>query len=154
EYVNGTVYAMTGPSVDHVRIAGQLFVAFKNHLHGRPCEPFATDLKLLIRAGRDEIAYYPDLVVACNREEWGKDYVCNPKLVVEVLSPSTRHIDLREKSMTYRRVTSIEEYVLLEQDEHKLTVHRRMEDWKPFVYTGPEAVAEFRSIAFSVPLTQ
>jgi hypothetical protein len=55
--------------------------------------------------------------------------------------------------MTYRRVLSIEEYVLLEQDEHKVIVHRRSENWAPQVYAGAEALAEFRSISLSVPLT-
>jgi Uma2 family endonuclease len=154
EYVNGVVYAVNGPSVTHVRITGELLVAFKAHLRGGPCEAFATDLQLQIRVDEDEIVYYPDLIVACNREEWGDHFVRNPKLVAEVLSPSTRHIDRREKAMTYRRVASIEEYVLLEQKEHKITVHRRAEGWKPRVYTGPHAVAEFRSVALSVPLSQ
>ena len=154
EYVNGVVHAMSGPSVAHARITGKLFVAFETHLRGSPCEPFATDLKLRIRSEPDEIFYYPDVVVACNRDEWGKNYVCNPKLVVETLSPSTEHIDRREKAMTYRRVVSVEEYVLLDQDEHKVIVHRRAENWKPQVYMGPQAVAEFRCISLCVPLAQ
>jgi Uma2 family endonuclease len=154
EYVNGVVHAMSGPSLAHVRITGEVFVAIKTHLRGSRCEPFATDAKLRIRSETDEIVYYPDLVVACNRDEWGPNYVCNPKLVVEILSPSTEHIDRREKAMTYRRVVSIEEYVLLEQDEHKVIVHRRAENWKPHMYTGPQAVAEFRCIGLSVPLAQ
>jgi Uma2 family endonuclease len=154
EYVNGVVHAMSGPSIAHVRITGELFVAFKAHLRGSPCEPFATDAKLLIRSETDELVYYPDLVVACNREEWGKNYVCNPKLVIEVLSPSTKHIDRREKAMSYRRVDSVEEYVLFEQDKHQVIVHRRAENWKPHMYTGPQAVAEFRCIGLSVPLAQ
>ena len=154
EYVNGVVHAMSGPSVAHVRITGELFVAFKSHLRGSPCEPFATDLKLRIRSETDEIFYYPDVVVACNRDEWGTNYVCNPKLVVETLSPSTEHIDRREKAMTYRRVATIEEYVLLEQDEHKVIVHRRAENWKPQTYMGPQGAAEFRCIGLSVPLAQ
>ena len=154
EYVNGVVHAMSGPSVAHARITVELLVAFKTHLRGSPCEPFATDAKLQIRSETDEIVYYPDVVVACNRDEWGTNYVCNPKLVIETLSPSTQHIDRREKAMTYRRVSSIEEYVLLEQDEHKVIVHRRAENWKPHIYMGPQAVAEFRAIGLSVPLAQ
>ena len=154
EYVNGVMYAMSGPTIAHVRITGELLVALKAHLRGSPCEPFASDAKLQIRSQTDEIVYYPDIVVACNRDEWGKNYVCNPKLVVEILSPSTEHIDRREKAMTYRRVASVEEYVLLEQDEHRVIVHRRAANWKPHTYVGPEAVAEFQSIGLSVPLTQ
>jgi Uma2 family endonuclease len=154
EYVNGIVHAMNGPSVAHARIAGELFVAVKAHLRSGPCEAFATDIKLQIRSETEEIVYYPDLVIACNRTEWGDDYVCNPKLVAEILSPSTRHIDRREKAMTYRRVISIEEYVLLEQGEHRVTVHRRAENWRPEVYSGSQSVAEFRSISLAVPLAQ
>jgi Uma2 family endonuclease len=154
EYVNGVVYAMSGPSLAHVRMTGELWFAFKTHLRGSPCEPFATDAKLRIRLETDDIVYYPDVVVACNRDEWGTNYVCNPKLVIEILSPSTGHIDRREKAMTYRRVSSIEEYVLLEQDEPKVIVHRRTENWKPHMYIGLEAVAEFRAIGLSVPLAQ
>jgi Uma2 family endonuclease len=154
EYVNGVVHAMCGPTLAHVRITGELFVAFKAHLRGRPCEPFASDAKLLIRSEKDELVYYPDVVIACNREEWGTNYVCNPKLVVEILSASTKHIDRREKAMNYRRVDTIEEYVLLEQVEHRVIVHRRAENWKPHMYTGPQAVAEFRSIDLRMPLAQ
>jgi Uma2 family endonuclease len=154
EYVNGVVHAMSGPSVAHVRITGELFVALKTHLRGSPCEPFVPDVMLLIRSKTDELVYHPDLVVACNREEWGKNYVCNPKLVIEVLSPSTKHIDRREKAMNYRRVDSVEEYVLLEQDKHQVIVHRRAENWKPHLYMGPQAIAEFRCIELSVPLAE
>ena len=154
EYVNGVIHAMTAPAIAHSRIAGELFVAVKAHLRGGRCEVFATAVNLYIRSAGDEIVYIPDLVVACNREEWDKNWLCNPKLVAEILSPSTRHIDQREKAMTYRRVNSIEEYVLLEQSEHQVTVHRRADQWKPQVYSGPDAVVEFRSISLSVPLTQ
>jgi Uma2 family endonuclease len=145
---------MTAPAIAHSRIAGELFIAVNAHLRGSPCEVFAAAVNLYIRPAGDEIVYIPDLVVACNRDEWDKNWLCNPKLVAEILSPSTRDTDLREKAMTYRRVASIEEYVLLEQAEHRVTVHRRAENWMPRVYSGPEAVAEFQSISLSIPLTQ
>jgi Uma2 family endonuclease len=154
EYVNGVVHAMAGPSVAHCRIAGRLFVAVEAHLRGKPCEAFATGVDLQIRFDTNEIIYIPDLVVACNQEEWDKNWVCNPTLVAEILSPSTRDIDQREKAMTYRRLKSVEEFVLLEQAQHKVTVHRRAENWCPQVYTGPEAVAKFESIELAVPLAQ
>jgi Uma2 family endonuclease len=154
EYVNGAIYAMTGASLAHVRITRELVSAFRGHLRGGPCEPFSTDLKLPIRSDTDEIFYYPDVMVACQREHWGPNYVRNPKLVAEILSPSTQHIDRREKAMTYRRIASVEEYVLLAQDDHKIIVHRRAENWRPQAYAGPQATVEFRSIGLSVPLAQ
>ncbi len=154
EYVNGAIYAMNGVSVAHARISRELAIAVGGHLRGGPCEVFSTDLKLLIRSDTDEIIYYPDMMVACQRQEWGPNYVRNPKLVAEILSPSTQHIDRREKAMTYRRIASLEEYVVLAQDEHKVIVHRRGENWRPQSYSGPEATVNFRSIGLSVPLAQ
>lgn len=154
EYVNGAIYVMSGASVAHARITRELASAFRSHLRGGPCEPFSTDLKLQIRSDTDRIYYYPDVMVACQREDWGPDFVRNPKLVAEVVSPSTKHIDRREKAMTYRRIASVEEYVLLAQDKHEVIVQRRVENWRPQLYCGPEATVEFRSIGLSVPLAQ
>jgi Uma2 family endonuclease len=154
EYVNGSIYAMSGVSVAHARIARELVVAVGGHLRGGPCEPFSASLKLLIRTDIDEIFYYPDMMIACQRDDWGPNYVRNPKLVAEILSPSTQHIDRREKAMTYRRIASLEEYVLLAQDEHRVVVQRREENWGAQVYSGPQATVDFRSIGLSVPLAQ
>jgi Uma2 family endonuclease len=145
---------MNGVSVAHARIARELVMTVGGHLRGEPCELFSTDLKLRIRTDTDEVFYYPDMMVACQRDDWGANYVRNPKLVAEILSPSTQHIDRREKAMTYRRIASLEEYVLLAQDDHKVIVHRRAENWRPQSYTGPQATVEFRSIGLSVPLVQ
>jgi len=81
EYVNGAIYAMNGVSVAHARITRELASALRGHLRGGPCEPFSSDLKLLIRSDTDEVIYYPDVMVACDREHWGPNYVPNPKLV-------------------------------------------------------------------------
>lgn len=154
EYVNGAIYAMNGVSVAHARIARELTIAVGGHLRGGPCELFSADLKLMIRSDTDDIFYYPDMMVACDREHWGPNFVPNPKLVAEILSPSTRHIDLREKAMAYRRITSLEEYVVLAQDDHQVTVYRRVEKWRPQSYSGKKATVEFRSIGLSVPLAR
>jgi len=153
EYVNGVIYAMTGASLAHNNIAGTLFTSFKAHLRD-PCRVFITDAKLKIASATDQIIYYPDLIVACNQQEWGRDYVCNPKLVVEVLSPSTEGIDRREKAMAYRCVSSIEEYVVVEQEEPMVIVQRRAENWKHQIYAGPGAMLQLRSISLEIPLLQ
>lgn len=154
EYVNGEIYAMSGPSLAHGRIAQELFVAVRSHLSGGPCEAFLQNIKLKIQTDTEEIVYYPDLMVTCQPEKWSENCVRNPKLVAEVLSPSTQRIDRREKALTYQRIASVEEYVLLAQDEFRVTVHRREENWQPVMYAGAEAVAELRSIGLNLPLTQ
>jgi Uma2 family endonuclease len=154
EYVNGAVYAMSGASLAHNRIAQQLVVAFRSHLRGGPCEPFFLEAKLEIRAARDQIMYYPDVLVSCRPEDRTEQSVRNPKLVVEILSKSTQHIDRREKAMTYQRVEAIEEYVLIAQNQPRVVVHSRAEDWRPMLYSGMDAQVDFRSIGLQMPLAQ
>ncbi len=154
EYINGTVYAMSGASLAHNRIAQELVVAFRSHLRGGPCEPFFLEAKLEIRAARDIIMYYPDAMVSCRPEDRTDQVVRNPKLVVEILSKSTQHIDRREKALTYQRVESIEEYVLIAQKEPRIIVHRRSDDWRPVLYSALEAKVEFRSMGLEMPLAQ
>lgn len=154
EYVNGAVYAMSGASLAHNQIAQELVLAFRTHLRGGPCEPFFLEAKLEIRAGRDRIMYYPDAMVSCRAEDRTDQVVRNPKLVVEILSKSTQHIDRREKALTYQRVEAIEEYVLIAQNRPRVIVHRRAEEWRPMLYAGMDSRVEFRSIGLHMPLTQ
>lgn len=154
EYVNGAVYAMSGASLAHNRIARELVVAFSSHLRGGPCEPFFLEAKLEIRAGNDQIMYYPDVMVSCRPEDRTGQSIRNPKLVVEILSKSTQHIDRREKAMTYQRVESIEEYGLIAQDQPRVIVHRRAQGWRPMLSSGIDAQVDFRSIGLQLPLAQ
>lgn len=154
EYVNGAVYAMGGASLAHNRIARELVVAFRSHLRGGPCEPFFLEAKLEIRAGSDTIMYYPDVMVSCRAEDRSEQAVRNPTLVVEILSRSTQHIDRREKAMTYQRVESIEEYVLIAQDQPRVIVHRRADGWRPMLHSGLDALIELRSIGLRIAVAQ
>lgn len=154
EYINGAVYAMSGATERHSLVAGNLFAAFHAHLGSGPCKVHIADFKLRLEINREDVFYYPDIMVACGREGVEANYLRYPKLVVEVLSPSTESIDRREKFMNYRQVPTIEEYVLAAQRSPEVTIHRRKENWAPRLLTGPEAMAEFRSIELTLPLTQ
>lgn len=154
EYVGGDIFAMSGGSAAHNRIAGNVFAAFSNHLRGGPCEAYISDFKVRLQANRYEIFYYPDVMVACGREGTEKFYLTNPKLIVEVLSPSTESIDRREKALNYRQIDSLEEYVLIAQETHEITIHRRDAAWEAIVITSPEADIEFRSLALSLPMNE
>lgn len=154
EYVNGTAYAMSGASLAHNQIAQELVVAFRSHLRGGPCRPFFLEAKLEVCAGREQIMYYPDVMVSCRPEDRTDQVVRNPKLVAEILSKSTQHIDRREKALTYQRVEAIEEYALIAQDQPRVIVHRRAEGWRPMLYTSEDARVQFRSIGLEMPLAQ
>lgn len=153
EYINGAVYAMSGATLVHNRITFQFATALSRRLDKGPCKVFLNEVKLRLELGSDMIFYYPDVIVACRPEEWGANFVRNPKLVVEVLSPSTQHIDRREKSLNYHRA-AIEEYVILSQTERQGIVHRRGERCELEVASGPGAVLQLRSLGFSIPIEE
>ena len=154
EYINGMVHAMCSESLAHNSIAQALIVAFHSQLRDGPCEAFFLQVKLEIRVGRDQIVYYPDVMVSCRPEDRTEQSVSDPRLVVEILSASTQHTDRREKAMTYHRVEAIEEYVLIAQDKPQIIVYRRQDGWRPELYTKAGALVEFRSIGLSVPIEQ
>jgi Uma2 family endonuclease len=154
EYVNGIIRAMSGPSVAHGLITQNIFLAITPLLRGGPCQAFCTGVQLNLTLGDDELVYEPDLYVSCDRSAWDEKWIPNPRFVVEVLSPSTQHIDRREKAVNYRRVPTLDEYVLAAQTRPELTIYRRAERWVPDIVSGPRGVAEFRSLDVSVPLTE
>jgi Uma2 family endonuclease len=157
EYLAGEVFAMTGSSSRHNAIATRLLVATVSHLRGSPWQAFMSDVKVRVRTNMRDYFYYPDLLVISDSDRRadgsGKmQFVRGPKLIAEVISPATENIDRREKAMMYRELTTLEEYVLVAQEECEVTIYRRRQNWRPVVCNALEELAEFRSIGLSLPL--
>jgi len=152
EFVNGIIRPVGGPTVAHGIVAQNIFRAIDSHLRKGPCHAFISTCDVKLTPGTDEIVYVPDVFVSCDRTVWDEKWIPNPKFVVEVLSPSTAQIDRKEKAATYRRVSSVEEYVIASQKCAELTIYRRAARWLPELVSGMEAIAEFRSLGVSVPL--
>ena len=131
-----------------------VYSAFRNRLHGGPCKTFVADFKVRLKINRYEFLYYPDVMVACGREGVEDYFLSNPKVIVEVLSPSTEGTDRREKFINYRRIPTLEEYILIAQDTPEVTIHRRSAEWKPTVLTSLEGIGEIQSLGLSLPLAQ
>ena len=72
-------------------------------------------------------------------------YSEHPRLIIEVLSGSTESDDRSDKFYAYRRLASLEEYVLVAQDAQRVEVYRRSEGWNPTVY-GPEDSVRLESV--------
>jgi Uma2 family endonuclease len=124
EYVAGVMYPRVEVTKRHNRIAGNFARLLTEAADDGPCRVYMSDVKL--RAG-DDVYYYPDVMVACGPE--GDDPVVEdaPCLVVEVASPSTAVIDRREKLVAYKRIPTLEAYVIVEQDDRRVQRHWRDE---------------------------
>ncbi|MGF1612736.1 MAG: Uma2 family endonuclease [Gammaproteobacteria bacterium] len=148
EYVRGAVRAMVGASVKHNLLAGGLAAAFRAHLSGTPCHVFQSDMK--VRIG--EVFYYPDLMITCGRLELAAFFQTAPTLIVEVLSQSTEAKDRLEKRVAYQELASLQEYVLMSQDNTEIEIIRRDGSGWEIETFGPVDTVEFRSIDFHVPI--
>ena len=71
-----------------------------------------------------------------------------PRLIIEVVSPSTERTDRHEKFFAYRRVPSLQEYVLVLQDRIHVEVYRRQnnDEWTREIFTQPEDQVHFASV--------
>jgi Uma2 family endonuclease len=129
EFVDGLVLAMAGTTKRHNRIAGNAFVALRA---ASSCEVYMADVRTVVRSNH----FYPDLVLSCT-EDADPLAVRNPCVIVEVLSESTANFDRSIKLREFRKLASLEAYVLIEQDARFVEVYRRTgETWS---YTSVEA---------------
>ena len=137
EYVYGEIYAMAGTSANHNRIVGNLVNSLLNHLRDSACEPFFGDIK--VRASQN-VYYYPDVLVTCEENPENPYFRNQPILIVEVLSPSTKEIDRREKLLFYQQMPSVQEYVIVEQEKISVEIHRRQPDgrWITYFYNDSD----------------
>jgi len=152
EFVDGRVYAMAGASRKHNEICLDLAANLKNHLRGGPCRTYIEAVKVQIADDLGEAFYYPDVFVACEPGDDDSHVVHNPRVVIEVLSESTSRIDRSDKLINYKRIPTVEEIVLIEQDWPEILVFRRAERWKRNLYTQFTTLVRLDSIGYAAPL--
>lgn len=153
EYVNGEVWAMAGAKRAHniisMNLSGQLF----SHLRNTRCRVFNSDMKVRVQTTNDDCFFYPDLHVTCASSDIEDLYNTQPKLIVEVLSDTTERYDRAEKFHHYRKLASLEEYVLIAQDTQRIECYRRDTLWDLALYQQGESL-RFKSIGFELPIEE
>jgi len=135
EFCNGEVFAMSGASYAHNVITANIIRELGNQLKQRPCRVLPSDMRVRVEDG----FVYPDVSVVCGKPEfYDKDNLCNPSVIVEVLSPSTADYDANGKFARYRQLASLQEYLLVAQDRpHLLHYVRQAENrWLLSEYRG------------------
>jgi Uma2 family endonuclease len=151
EYFDGEIFAMSGGTVNHQRLTINISSEFHNHLKGTPCEAFSSDMK--VRADKGKKYFYPDVVVSCNNDDGNTHFSESPRIIVEVLSNSTRKFDKNLKRQIYESIPSLEEYVLIEQDRVEITVFRKSVSWQPTYYFIEDEIT-FESIDLTLPVLE
>ncbi len=152
EYIDGEVFAMTGGTKPHNRIAGNFYNKLDDFLAGKDCEVYISDVK--VKVSESGPYHYPDVVVTCDdRDRESIDMVRYPCLIVEVLSPSTAAFDRGKKFTRYRQSSTLQEYVLIESDEIAVECFRRNDQglWVLHTY-GEGDTLILESVGISIPV--
>ena len=131
---------MVPPKVQHVDIAENLAGLLRQHLRP-PCRVSQGVGVLLDRETDDYLE--ADLAVSREPRRAGRQHLEAPRLVVEILSPSTRDRDLGTKLDRYRELPSVEEVLLVSWTERRVTQWRREGDraWRVQDHIGKGSVA-------------
>lgn len=123
EYVGGVVYAMSGGTRAHARIAGNVFARFYALSRGTGCAAYGQGFKVRTQQGNE---YVPDALVECGALDANAAlFTETPCLVVEVLSPSTARTDLSEKRLAYEEIPTIGAYLIVEAEWRGVHRHWR-----------------------------
>jgi Uma2 family endonuclease len=127
EYMAGEVFpvhAMGGARQSHVLVSGALFARFREHLRGTRCRAYIADMKLEVEAV--DAVFYPYVMVSCDEADRQRDLALRaPLLIAEVLSTSTASFDRGEKFAAYRKLPSLQEYLLVNVKTRRLELFRR-----------------------------
>jgi Uma2 family endonuclease len=129
EYFNGEMFAMSGGTLAHSRIATNIGGALYSQLRGGPCAVQSSDLRVLVKPSG--LYTYPDLSVVCGEPQLldrSRDTLVNPTLIVEVLSPSTEAYDRGRKFEHYRSIDSLRQYLLVSSDRIRVDLFTRQAD--------------------------
>jgi Uma2 family endonuclease len=147
EYLDGQIIAMGGASESHNLIASNVLASLHLQLRQRPCRVYQSDLR--VRVNPNRLYSYPDVVVVCGKAQFEDDELdtlLNPTLIVEVLSKSTEEFDRGEKFRRYRTLVSLQEYLLIAQQECRLEQYTRQPD-------GSWRLVEFDQLSDRVSLS-
>jgi Uma2 family endonuclease len=157
EYFDGEVFLMAGASRSHNLIVSNVNRELGTQLKNRPCEVYPSDMR--VRIPLTPRYFFPDVSVVCGKPQFEDDHhdvLLNPVIVVEVLSSSTEAFDRGRKYDSYRRIPSLQEIVLISQDECRVLLTTRQPDgkWLLSELSDPASVLQLSSTECSLPLTE
>jgi Uma2 family endonuclease len=122
---HGDLLAMSGAGINHNIIFSNLFTGLGLRLKGKSCQPYGPDLRISIP--ENTLYTYPDISVVCGHLQHSpedEDSVIKPRILIEILSPSTRSCDQGEKFRLYRDIPDLKEYVVVDTDIIRVAICR------------------------------
>ncbi|MRG93167.1 Uma2 family endonuclease [Polyangium spumosum] len=155
EYCRGVITAMAGGSARHNAICANMIGLLFGALRGGPCAVLTSDQRVYVEA--TGLYTYLDAVVVCGAPRFHPKYrenLLNPRVIVEVLSPSTARHDQTSKFAHYRMIPSLDEYVLVYQDERRIEHFKKLPtgQWLLTERAGDEGSVELPALGCTIQL--
>jgi len=143
---------MAGGSPDHSLIAANVIASLVAALRKTPCRVYDSDVYVRLSESR---YVHPDVTVTCDERDIEADKetpIEYPRLIIEVLSPSTEMIDRGKKLEYYRQCSTIEQYLLVDSRRFRVEHYRREGNvWSLRMYEWDEVI-ELASLGMSIPV--
>lgn len=157
EYINGQIFPMTGGSINHNRISGNLYIALSLALKHQNYEPFIGDVRLWIPD--KQIYTYPDVMVIEGNPTYYNnrtDTITNALIIAEVLSKSTQGYDRQAKFEDYRTIASFQEYILIDQNRMYIEQYAKTgaKRWELQVYNAEDEAISLSSVPLQISLKE
>lgn len=157
EYYHGQILAMSGASLNHNRIDGNLIASIGLFLKGKNCRVLPSNMR--VSTPSYDSYMYPDATIVCGKPELEDDQfdtLLNPSVVFEILSPSTRSIDKGRKFFFYQQIPSLREYIMIDSLKRYIQIARRQSDesWKFENMDETHTDLHIQTINFQLPLSE
>lgn len=153
EYFDGEIFVIGGESIDHATICSNLVVLFHDSLRGGSCQAFSSGMRIRTPSG---LYTYPDASIVCGLADVTRfedtETIGNPVVLVEVLSDSTRDYDRGLKFDLYRSITSLRDYLLVEQSRMEIE-HRCLTNGEWLSRTVTEGTLRLTGVELDLPLS-
>ena len=155
EYHDGEVFPKAEVSFEHAVIVANAGHCFIGRLKGKPCLA-ATDGVVRSTSAN---AMRPDVMVVFGRPVYARESrgaITNPKVIVEVLSPSTADYDRGGKFVLYQNLSSFEEYLLVAQETPRIDMFRKTSanGWDLKIHVGLESVVTISPLGIEIPMAE
>lgn len=157
EYLDGQMWAMSGGSMQHVELQGNIYGELRDALRGSNCRPYVSELRVRVIPRR--MYAYPDVTVVCGKPllaDERQDILVNPTAIFEVLSPTTEKYDRGTKFRYYLTIDTLKDYILVDQFAMRIEQYTRgtAGAWTFRAYQQPEDQLKIDSIGVSLPLAR
>lgn len=156
EYWCGEISMMAGGSPTHALLIGRMTTLLNNELAGSSCDAVPSDQRVRIES--EDLDTYPDVVVLCEDalfDPLDAHTLIEPKILVEVLSPSTAEYDRTTKLEAYKQIPTLTDYFVVWQDRICIEHHTcEGEDWQMRCYEGRADVLPVSSLNIELPLAE